>query len=527
MSLQMRHLLIVRLRICLSCILIQMIAYFFLSSNSQAISYPILSQRELLARCYIQITGNRLGFSSDLWERLKNENATSICYSLLKNLSFDDQGMLTQSESKLNRSILKQFIDFHRTWFAQQWSQDNSFPETFWGGVDVYDPQEPALFLTRNLILEQSYSKVIFGKSTAVAIRDGSKLKEKLSSDADGFLRASRILNSHEGPIINSNNIFYANPEAPSDKDYKFLPSPLIQIGEPVGIKLVSYLEGPLLPTIWTGVNSNSLNAFPQGFMLPYPYLANHGGGALGSIPYIMFNFGHGFDFKADGAAKLPRRYILSVFKNLLCRQGPFLRSSDVSSWKTDLIDSPAFRKSESCLRCHVTLDQASLVLRNFRLGSTTNGLAGNNDYRSPPILAKYESDENVSINEFWPKVAQSDFYKTKANGVLYFRSITGDLINFQMDSLETLGQSLATTPDYYACAAKRYFEFFTHNKVELYDPGDPSNEQLNESLTPHDHEMKQFVLSLGKELKNNGSLKKMVKRIIDSDFYSRGNFGL
>lgn len=496
---------------------------------AMAANLPRLSEREVLQRCYTQLTGHRLGSGSGLWSKIKSQSAASICIDLLNSVKLSADGSLVESGNVVHRYVLKQFLDFHRTWFEQQWSFQNSFPDDFWGGVDIYDPQEPALFLTRNLATGENYSRVLTGSETAVALRDGTNLRTQLPASANGFLRVSRTTyNGFEGPRLNANLVTYSSAAAYTEATLQTLETPLVQMGDIYGIKLQSYSSAPLLPVLWTEVYSAAPTTSAAGISGPQAFMANRGGGALGSVPYIVLNIGHGFDYKADGAAKLPRRYILSVFQNLLCRQGPFVRASDVAPWKTTAADAPAFRKSDACIRCHATLDQSAMVLRNIRLGGVSNfrGDAALLDFRTPPILVNYNVDQTIQTSEFWPSTSQANFHRTRPDGKLYFRSITGQLVDVSLNSLESLGQSLANTADYYACAAKKYFEYFTKNKVELFDPYDSSNAIVLESLTDTDREMREFVFSLGQELRTGGSLKNLVRRIIESDYYSRGNFG-
>jgi hypothetical protein len=494
---------------------------------ASAVEMPRLSEREILARCYNQLTGDHLTSKDILWGRLKLESASSICSKLLDTVQFDNQGQLTEANNKIARSTFKQFIDIHRTWFDQQWAHLNTFPEFLWGAVDIYDPQEPALFLTRNLFLDEPYANVLKGSFTAKALRDGSKLISKLQPEAQGFLRPSRLVRSglvKEGATINSTSITYVSTPPFTQNEFQLLATPIIQMGDPIGIKLVNYSAAPLLPVLWTNVLSPSVGMLTDGITLPQPLLANRGGGALGSIPYLMLNWGHGLDYIANGAEKLPRRYILSVFKNFLCRSGPFVRTSDVAPWKSNITQAPAFRKSEACLRCHTSLDQAAIVLRNMRLAATTP--TDGTDFRSAPVIANYDIDPNLTPKEFWPSTSDPNFHKTRPEGRLIFRSITGELVNVSIDNLESLGHSIAQTPDYYACAAKRYFEFFTKNKIILFDPYDPSNEPIIDGMSPTEHEMRSFVLALGQELQKSGSLKQLVRRILDSEYYGQGNFG-
>lgn len=492
---------------------------------------PRLSENEILERCYTQITGLNLEWNNSLRNKLHQERASSLCIQLLDMVEFDQQGLLINQNDKIPRAILKKFIDIHRSWFDQKLPYLSTFPEEHRGAVDIYDSQEPALFVTRNLFTKDHYSQVLQSNSTAVAIRDGSSLINNLPLEANGFLRLSRIIFNYigEGQRLNSNVVTYSNESKFNDLNLNTIETPLIEIGNTIGIKLTSYQNNPLTPVIWTDILSTKATYQSPEISLPQAFLANKGGGALGSIPYIMTNFGHGFDYVANGAEKLPRRYILSVFKDFLCRQGPFVRSNDVSHWKSTLEASPEFRKREACLRCHVTLDQSAMILRNYRLGSIANASSGNfNDYRVPPILVKYNINTNQYPSEFWPQQSDPNFHITAPNGRLYFRSITGLIEDHSnVDNLEKLGSALTQTADYYACAAKRYFEYFTNNKIELYDPYDPSNSSLISSQTILNQNMRSFVIALGKELKSKeGNLKNLIKRIFESDYYSQGNFG-
>lgn len=363
-----------------------LLIYLFQSSILFAINYPQLTQKELLARCYNQITGIRLGSSSNLWQRLNQESATSICFGLLNNVHFDDQGILTTPDNSLNRSILKQFIDLHKTWFDIQWANDSTFPDNFWGGVDVYDPQEPALFLTRNLILGEHYSKVLSGDLTAVAQRDGSKLINLLPSSANGFLRASRIIFRNEGNIVNSNNITYANPEAPTAKDYVSLNTPIIQIGEPIGIKLVSYQNEPLLPTIWTDASSTLVTGKPQGLILP-----NGGGRPMSDLLPHLISF-RGYGTGADGH-----------LANSIKQSNPIPSAGSIAG--------------------HVA-DQSSLLFRALQFPPLT-GLSGYNSIRSTGLTLLFDQGKNNYLtNLLSPFIPQNSTATINQANLTYESSI-------------------------------------------------------------------------------------------------------
>ncbi len=83
----------------------------------------------------------------------------------------------------------------------------------------------------------------------------------------------------------------------------------------------------------------------------------------------------------------------------------------------------------------------------------------------------------------------------------------------------------ITQTQDFYTCAAKRYFEFFTGIQVPLYDKKDPRYAEMNRMLTSEHIKNREFVENLGADLQRDQSLKNLVKRIIASDYYRSEEF--
>lgn len=496
-----------------------------LTSFEPASADRLLSEKEILARCYAQLTGRRLPVSDSLWSRLTKQSAQSVCADLLNQVNFAPNGTLSASADPLHRRILKQFHDFHRSWFSKQWIMDSTLPDVNYGTVDVYDPAAPSYYLTRALFLPNShYAQVLRGYETLAAVRDSGKIRFGLSPTG-GIPRLTRAfsigdISPDQSEIPGSFDRHEITVQNPQDGSVFSIPGALVPVGELIGV--VPAARGTY-PFLWVNPLTPAAAANPPGLVVPQGIDAHYGGGALGTISFLLMNLGHGADYAADGAAKLPRRAVEAAMHSFLCRKGPSLRATDVGSYLAGEIAAVPFRKTTACLRCHATLDQAALTLRHVRQASTGNyGPAKIVRYTS--TISSYGSLSTASPE--WPSVPTPNFALTAPVGRLYFRSINGSLVNVPVGNLDGLGHALSATEDFYACAASRYFKYFTGIEVNLFDPQDPDNIPLVSSLNDSDRDLRAFVLALGKELQTTGHLKTLVQHILTSPYYKRAGFG-
>ncbi len=67
-----------------------------------------------------------------------------------------------------------------------------------------------------------------------------------------------------------------------------------------------------------------------------------------------------------------------------------------------------------------------------------------------------------------WPSAEVPDFHLQVPTGKLYFRSLTGALVDKPVSNIASLGDAMSKTDDYYLCAAKRYFQFMTGIEIAL-----------------------------------------------------------
>jgi hypothetical protein len=68
----------------------------------------------------------------------------------------------------------------------------------------------------------------------------------------------------------------------------------------------------------------------------------------------------------------------------------------------------------------------------------------------------------------FWPHQPDDKLHRRPASGRLLFRNIRGVYVSAQVNSFEELGAAIRSREDFYACAAKRYFEYFTGVDVNI-----------------------------------------------------------
>lgn len=498
----------------------------------------ILSQREVLERCYIQITGSPLKSNDPLIEQLKTGSAAKICSDLLNSVTLDsNSGLLSQPNNIVHRKILRQFYDFHRNWFDRKFQNTVEWVDQDWGTSDVYDVTMPALAVTKNLFsTSQHYSSILKGAKGAEALRDSTLASA--SGSPSNFKRPSRAFRSSDdgdGTFnINSGSVAYVRDDSAAilnpivDIPFVAVPWTLVQVGELIGIR--DDMRSNAVPHMVTKFVSPVAAIDEATLNLPHNLGAHYGGGILGSQAFLLYNFGHGLEYSTNGTLKLPRRWVANAFKSLLCSQTPYVRSSDVQPYIRTGDGVPPFRSNVSCLRCHVSQDQAALTARNLAPGITGVNFSVHPARVSASIVSYKNSGGYRATpepgQEMWPFKAVGNFKNQAPNGAFVYRSLSGALHNKELQSIDDLGHAMTETEDFYACAAQHYVSQLMGVKVPFFDVGDPDNSTILQSLTDTDRKWRDFVLNLGKELRVTGSLKLLIQRILESEFYQQSEFG-
>jgi hypothetical protein len=488
-----------------------------------------LSPEAMYYRCYAHMTRTRPA-STDarlLAVKAGTLNYVDACMQVF------DLGALNSSTGKLvtetteSIKVLENFHRFHTSWFDDV----NVFNALIPGGENMnhflHDGQEPALHFTRAVFHpDGQFKDAVTSNSTYQAIR------------SKGFLNATTGAASTYGiyPTTSkrtdnwgsTDSVVRVGGSSTTDLSIKTILDPNntnnglhIQMGKITGIapmENISIVGATYNTTAWNGTLYSSSNQVS--------ITKSFGGGLLGTQPYIMINRVRNLGAVEDGGLMSGRVYGKQFFKEILCRDIPVVQQKDVIS----LVDSTGtnpfpFRNGSSCMQCHASIDTVGWTLRDLRLNRTGASGAGNflnvlyfvDQFKGTP--AAQEAGTIFGLGA--PNASDANFYKRPAKGHFYFRTHEGKLISQEVQGLSELGQVVSDTDDYYMCATKRYFEFFTGHKVYLDDSTDANARILNDK----ESKLRKFVVSLGKTLHQNQKIREIVKSIISSDYYKTSDY--
>lgn len=489
------------------------IIIFFSSTLTFA---KVLTPKAQLSRCYTQLTGKALplGYPSTSLVVNGSKKAIDVCLELLNKTELEPTTGLLSEDNQESKNILNNFYQFHKSWFptnSAEQMQDFS-DESGKGTNDVYDFTEPSLMITKSLFdRDASLASAVTSSNGVIALRQDSDYVKRITGFTVSYPRRGKYGNNSD---LDQNKISYQLV----DYSYTFLSVPKIQVGELIGIKEKN--ETQIIPHI-EFYNSASVvfgSSVPFYKYNPDIYRnLDQGGGLLGTPTFLMLNFGHSSGLKMNGATKLPRRWSLTIMNTLLCAQMPTLRESDIINDVRSGSTTP-FRNNSACMRCHSTLDRMALTARNIVMAETGQ------DQINKGIHIASSYTPNLGSRP-WPSEPENDFHLTSPEGVLYYRSTTGKLINEPVTGIADLGLKISQQDDYYTCAAKRYFQYFTGINVSLYDRTNPDNAALNKSIKPSEVADRKFVEQLGAKLKQTKSLKSLISDIMKSPYYIQSDF--
>lgn len=449
-----------------------------------------LGEEALFVRCFTHLTRRQPARNHPLRAQVRKGTSTAVaaCMSLLGKAGFvtsgDRKGRIGD-ESDDTRAILETFNTFHQSWFpATSFTNNVAFGECFDDdAARIFDFGEPALYPTRALFnATVPYKEIVTAPTSLSAVRSANASAPRT------------------GMIYQYNDV----EKAPS------LPIILPQLGKLIGVvpladsdRSVPVIMGDTREYVWA---SETFNA-----------RTHHGGGLLGSQPYLLLNSGRGINEHMDGGVLQHRRWSSAIYRDLLCRDLPVIRPQDAKLYVQPAAPGrPSFRQGQSCMQCHASIDPMAGTIAHLAIGTWgRGGGACENAYFAARPAGTGSLPRAPGMVDSDP-----DFYKRPTYGKLYFRSYDGTLVSKEVKDLASLGAALADTNDLYVCAASRYFQYFTGIAVNLQDSGDPSLPVLNASEMKYRAE----VVNLGLHLKQHQRLDKLIDEILRSPLYQKAS---
>lgn len=404
---------------------------FMLSVPTVAAAEP-LSEVALYHRCYVRMTGLFPDYQQDPGlNQVRQGQASGVeaCLAVLDQAMLMAQGTVEQpAPEPLAEDVLSRFHRLHSSWFLNPRFQE--FDDISLGTESLYDPTEPAAYITRALL------NPTVPASSILTAQDHLRVLRRPS----------------QGTLYELGS-----------QDFAFDDPPLLRLGPMAGVEVA----GPLardyrLP--------DDEEIEEEGDDLPrrgtFEIGAHYGGGVLGSSSYLLLNVSEALDFSANGGRKMPRKWAKAILHDVLCRDLPAIRVEDAIPFV--VADSAVpFRRQTNCTQCHASIDRIASTIRGFRYALLVGEGIANGGYFATFAAATRPQDSG------WPAIEDPDYGLRPAHGTLYFRDHAGELVDLPLRDPADLGRQLAQLDGPYICLAQRYYRYFTG--IEAYI-GDPQN---------------------------------------------------
>lgn len=440
-------------------------------------------------RCHGQFTRSAITLNDPRVELIKAKKltGTKACMELLNKANLTSEGKIkTDPSGKYDlegMQILSTFQKLHMSWFTNHnWSDVAANQHAFYRGTeDLFYTGESALLITRALFLKDiPYSSLVTSPNAYEAIR--------LNPTNSVFTFSG--FNSYEYLTTATQHQVWTPPER-------------IEVGNIIGIK---QMEPGQIPYLFDVQATNAEYKIPIG------------GGVLGSNTFFMLNQGRELHAKTDGGLATYRRWSKYIYRDVLCREIPVIRSLDALNLPKILPSTLTFRNGNSCRQCHFSIDGLAGAIRNRTMANTGKDDFTNKNLLNVNTLAVHDYPVTGAAETTLDKVDHDpNFYKRPPLANLIFRQHNGNLINKQYEGVEELGRAISNLDDPYICAASRYYLFLTGINVEIRDfddpifPGDDTSDEIK---------YRNIVIGLGKNLKVHQNLNKLIEDIIGSIIY-------
>lgn len=494
-----------------------------LASIAIAGPVPNMTNSEIYARCYDRLVRAPVPLDDATMAQViaGTKSPINACMELLSlaDLSGTTEMRIANPSNAVAKKVFKNMHMLHNSWFTSRLILNDSGMTNM--TMNALDLEQPAFYFTRSLFLPSASVRDVLTLDSALAgLRQapaGATVRNNYPAFAQFGVRPAGDTNNYVNLLsIGVEN--WTQNDAPAA--FVISNEQNSQVGELVGIRVppaltvpTSYMDlrngGRRGPTSTDRNNTQVDRELEYLGKQPFDLNQHFGGGVLGSPVFIIQNTN-----LDDGAVPFKeysnhRRLASHIFESLLCSPMPVLLAADAAP--KVLPNSPhQFDKSESCMQCHATVDPLARVYKKNVIMQSHRQAGG--DLPAVVSVVQLGADHVGTTGTF-------DWAMQPADGRLYFRGLkstdaTVRPADMAIASIADLGAKLSdpATPsgyDFYACTAKRYYEYFTGVKVELRP-----NTAENAVAVYH----RSLVLSLANDLASSGSLRGLVQRIVSSD---------
>tara|TARA_R110002072_G_scaffold534_2_gene3526 strand:+ start:63988 stop:65787 length:1800 start_codon:yes stop_codon:yes gene_type:complete len=468
---------------------------------TDVIAIDKLSEEEVLKRCYLKMTNRPIPSDHPRLISVQESvmSGASACLSLINSAMSLQSKNKIMANGKEGREVLKTFQMLHSGWF-QEWNFFTAM--STWGTFEVLDPTRMGFYFTNSLFNDGYHLKdALRGTKSFEGIRVSKKKSEYL------------VYKFKNEPRYKRKDYKFIYGLSEKGKDYKEWFPTRVQTGELVGIKVIDSKEDILPVVVDSKDNQKEINPANE-ISFNQSIHTGHGGGVLGDEAYVSLNLGQDLGKKMNGGRILPRRWSNALVKEMLCRDLPVLKREDVVQYLQPKSSLP-FRQKESCMQCHVTMDNMAGLLKNVE--QTYSADAGGDGWIHSTHLYRHGRDLNLKQLEEAP---DNDplFYKRPLTSQFFYRDIHNKLIVKSLKNLDELGETLLELDDFYYCQSSKYLRYFTGLKI-------PISLISSSNLTKDEQVRKKLLIDVAEAFKSKQSQKDLLLAIFQSPQFRARNY--
>lgn len=451
-----------------------------------------LTDLEMYYRCYGQFVRQRPAPNDPLLEKIHQNNFTGIqaCAELINQVTIDNNGIIS---SDIGKEILRTFQAFHRSFFSELNLYNN---DEQWGNFEIYDPGNLAASFSYSLFKnDEKFSNIFKGTITHELVR-----KSSTSPKYYVFPFQERS----PDPIKLDQFKFGSGKEIVEDQ-YPTWNINRISTGDIVGVRKIPENRDVIPRVVDTRKGLRDVRGQKE-YLVNQDIRKGHGGGILGNPMYLLLNLKMEIGESSDGGKNVPRKWSTAVFKDLFCRNLPVVQLKHAKKYVIEN-SNLSFRSKANCVQCHVSMDGAAGLVRDFQINYSVD--SGLGSYTQTTHLRRNPS--TLQWDEKYFGEGDKDFHLRPAIGLFSYQSTDHIYYEKQIESLDEFGSFISKQPDLYRCMVKRYVYFLTGINVDL------ENDLIDTDFHQY---MTKLIRDLASNFQKHQSMKQLLIEIMGTPLY-------